>query len=365
MKNVRVLNNLEDYKKMGVKKDIIEPWEDGKRDDDRSGAYEWWYFDFILDDGSKAVIHYNTKDASNIKKSGCIPSVVIKITDPDGNDHKDNLIYKKEDAFFATDKCNVKMGPHSLEGDLKEYTIKVDSVNGIGANLKLTNMGKPWRPGAGGFAFDNDESGYFTWLCVVPKGKVEGTLTYNGKTISVTGFGYHDHQWGNMNHVFTWNSWLWSRQNFDDYTVLVFDIITQKKYGYKRLPMIFIQDKDGNLVLEQLSDPNVKIIEEYEEKISGKKYPKVTKYTFEGNGKKVEYTLSVIDELEARDAYAQAPKVAKLLFDVKKLHPSTARYYSKGEMKIYQGNNVIERSGNLIYEFVYMGKDYRTYMENQ
>lgn len=89
---VRVMNQGRDYKRMGTKRDVIEPWEDGKRDDDRAGVYEWWYFDFIMDDGSKAVIHFNTKDNKTIKKDGTIPSVVLKITSPDGTEYKDNVV---------------------------------------------------------------------------------------------------------------------------------------------------------------------------------------------------------------------------------------------------------------------------------
>ena len=38
--NVRVMNQDNDYKRMGTKKGCIEVWEDGKRDDDRAGVYE-------------------------------------------------------------------------------------------------------------------------------------------------------------------------------------------------------------------------------------------------------------------------------------------------------------------------------------
>ena len=190
--NVRLMDTDSDYKKMGTQKDCIEVWEDGKCDDDRAGVYEWWYFDMILDDGSKAVIH--------------------------------------------------------------------------------TSTAKPWRPGAGGFAFGDD--GYFTWLCAVPRGTVTGTLYYDGKEHQVTGAGYHDHQWGNVKHNSTWDHWIWGRQDFGDYAILVFDIGTQKKFGYQRLPMMFLEDKDGNLVMEDLTTPKCKFVQEYKEKLSGKMYPK-------------------------------------------------------------------------------------------
>lgn len=53
MAKARLMNLPEDYKRIGIKKGCIEPWEDGKRDDFRKGMVEWWYFDAILDDGSK------------------------------------------------------------------------------------------------------------------------------------------------------------------------------------------------------------------------------------------------------------------------------------------------------------------------
>ena len=36
--NVRLMDTDADYQKMHTKKDCIEVWEDGKRDDDRAGA---------------------------------------------------------------------------------------------------------------------------------------------------------------------------------------------------------------------------------------------------------------------------------------------------------------------------------------
>ena len=227
---VRLMDTDEDYKKMGTKKGTIEVWEDGKRDDDRAGVYEWWYFDMILDDGSKVVIHFNTKDNKTIDKEGTIPSVVIKITSPEGKEYKDNVILAASDAYFGKDKCDVKFGSHFLEGNLKTYHIHVDRTGGVngtdgsggqgeasdvGCDLLLTSTAKPWRPGAGGFAFGDD--GYFTWLCAVPRGNVTGTLFYDGKEHQVTGAGYHDHQWGNVKHNSTWDHWIWGRQDFGDY----------------------------------------------------------------------------------------------------------------------------------------------------
>jgi len=374
---VRLMDELDDYKKMGTKKGLIEAWEDGKRDDDRAGVYEWWYFDMILDDGSKVVIHFNTKDNKTINKEGTIPSVVIKITSPLGKEYKDNVILKSSDAYFGEDKCEVKFGPHFIEGDLKTYHIHVDKTGGVNGidgsggigeasnvacDLTLTSTSKPWRPGAGGFAFGKD--GYFTWLCAVPRGNVKGTLFYNNEEHQVTGTGYHDHQWGNVKHNFTWDHWIWGRQDFGDYAILVFDIGTQKKFGYHRLPMMFLEDKDGNLVMEDLTTPKCKFIEEYKEKISNKIYPKKIEYVFSYKEMVAKYTIEQSYELESRDPTKQLPKILGIILKLKRLHPSTSRNFAKGTLELFNGKDTIKRSGDMIYEFVYMGTTVKEKMEN-
>lgn len=375
--DVRLMDTDADYQKMNTKKDCIEAWEDGKRDDDRAGAYEWWYFDMILDDGSKVVIHFNTKDNKSIDKEGTIPSVVIKITSPEGKEYKDNVILSSEDAYFGKDKCDVRFGKHFIEGDLKTYHIHVNQTGGVngtdgsggvgkasnvGCDLILKSCSKPYRPAAGGFAFGNE--GYFTWLCAVPKGKVTGTLYYEDKEHLVTGAGYHDHQWGNMKHNSTWDHWIWSRQDFGDYALLVFDIGTQKKFGYKRLPMMFLEDKDGNLVMEDLNTPKCKFVQEYKEKLSGKMYPKEIEYIFKQGDKVAKYTIEQAYELEVRDPTSQLPKIMQGILKLKGLHPSTSRNFAKGTLELYDGYQSIKRSGDLIYEFVYMGTTVKEKMEN-
>lgn len=375
--SVRFMDRPEDYERMGTKKGKIERWEDGKRDDDRAGVYEWWYFDMILDDGSKAVIHFNTKDNRTIGKDGTIPSVVIKITAPDGTEYKDNVVLTADQAHFGTECCDVVFGPHSIYGDLDEYRIHVaptggvcgtDGAGGTGpasdvaCDLTLTSTSKPWRPGAEGIAFD--DGGYFTWLCAVPSGKVNGTLWYDGQEHEVTGTGYHDHQWGNVAHNRTWNHWIWGRQDFGDYTLVVFDICAQKKFGYARLPMFFLEDAQGNLLMEQLTVPDCEILQEYTDKVSGKAYPKKLRYTFVQGKKRLVYAIEQQRELESRDAGAQLPSLMLKLMELKGLHPSTTRNFARGTMEYFDGTGTgIRREGDMIYEFVYMGTEYRSHME--
>lgn len=363
MAKLRIMDQPEDFTSKGINPDKVEVWEDGKRDDDRAGAFEWWYFDAVLDDGSKVVIPFNTKGNQVTQMEGPQPQVMISITDPTGKDHTDLTKYSAEEFTFSKEKCAIEIGPHTASGDLKEYHIHVEPVNGIGADLVLKSTSTPWRAGNGYFDFGPGQ--YFTWLCVVPRGEITGTLTYDGKTIPVTGQGYHDHQWGNVHHMFAWNNWLWARQNFDDYLIVVFDFVARDTYEYKHIPLVFIQDKEGKVIYQNHDEKNshYQVLEEYVQKGVNKSYPAVSKYTFDDNGKKIEYTLTVQNELSMQDLYSNAPEPARKQFDQMNIQPTYAREAAMGHLVFEKEGQLIDRQGDMIYEFVYVGKEYRKFME--
>jgi predicted secreted hydrolase len=80
----------------------------------------------------------------------------------------------------------------------------------VGAALRLSSRGRPFRQGTAYFGFGDRDEDYFTWLCAVPKGdvSVSGNVTVAGVIREVRGSGYHDHQWGSSNFQLLWNRWL-------------------------------------------------------------------------------------------------------------------------------------------------------------
>lgn len=359
MRKARLMNTPEDYKKIGVKQGIIEPWEDGRRDNTRPGAFEWWYFDCILDDGTKLVITFAPKPSEQFMHDGDLPFVHMNVTLPDGTLRMERFDYSAEEAEFKKEGCDIKIGAHTLKGNLKEYFMKIEPQKGCGVDLKFTSLGQSWRPGTGYFGFGDQDEQYFTWLCVMPKCKVAGTFTFNGETRVISGFGYHDHQWGNINHMLAWNHWIWARQNAGDYNILVFDLVTNKDFGFKRYPVAFIEDKDGNIIFENTDNARFEVIEEYLQEQTQKYYPKQFKYTFENGGKTVEYTVKVESEIEIKDIYSATPEAARARFDQMGLQPTYTRYEGLGKLVITEGVQTIERESNLIYEMVYCGKSYK------
>ena len=85
------------------------------------------------------------------------------------------------------------------------------------------------------------------WFVAVPAADIDATLQIGKESVKLTGHGYHDHNWGNIDMNKVYNHWYWARVVFDDYTIIACDIIAAKKYGYTRLPVMMIA-KDRKVV---------------------------------------------------------------------------------------------------------------------
>ena len=357
---IRLENTLADFQKRGVTPGPVQIWEDGRRDDDRPGAYEWWYFDFMMDDGVKVVIHFHTKPVRKCKKKGYVPSPGMAVYLPDGTQYEDEPLYTANDISLADDHCDVKMGPHTVSGDLKTYKIHYErGEKWLGADLTLTSLSKPWRPGNAYFDFGNDE--YFTWLCVVPKGKAEGIIEYGGQKHHVTGFGYHDHQWCTCDHVTSFNNWFWGRQSLAEHTLLNFYIVTSKRYNYQKIALTVIEDKDGKVIFENTDPTRAKweVTEEYTQKKTGRKYPKHSVFTVNGEQGLLKYDVDVFQEIGCIDVGQVLPKLMIWVLEKQGFHPTYAREAAHARVEYTpKVGTPLNETSDMIYEFIYPGISY-------
>ena len=84
MKPMRLMDRPEDYSRLNVQPQKVAPWEDGRRDTSRPGAFEWWYFDAILDDGTKVVSVFMPKHRENLAHDGNSPTFTCSSRSPMG-----------------------------------------------------------------------------------------------------------------------------------------------------------------------------------------------------------------------------------------------------------------------------------------
>jgi len=177
------------FQSLGLNPERVEPWEDGARTDGRAGTYEWWYFDFTLDDGATLVITYLSKDITR-PTTGLAPFVTFALDRADGSNVSRTVTASAAEFSASRAACDVRVGASTARGDLHDYQLHVEAP-GVRADIVLHGTVPPWRPGTGISRFGRDPGHFFAWLPSVPQGTVEGTLSIGGRTESVKGVGYH------------------------------------------------------------------------------------------------------------------------------------------------------------------------------
>lgn len=357
-KIARLAAKSEDYQRFGLSKDIAL-WEDGHRTKGRFGEYEWWYFDGKMDDGSSLVIVYYTQPVTAIAPSYA-PCVTLSLT-KDGKHLQDSMSAKIKNCSFDRNKCDVKIGKSFCRGDLKDYTLHYESDR-VQADVTLHASAASWRPETGHFLFD--EKKLFAWLPSVPEGRMEATVTVDGKTMTFTGTGYHDHNWGNIGMFWVMHHWYWGRAKVGEYQVISSYITAHKPYGHEHFP-IFLLSKNG----ERLGDdPQYLTYTQSEaefDPITEKHYHKKLVYDYNDGVQHYRVTYSaekIIETFTAAQSKTtvQAKSNPLQLWLVKKagLAPSYIRMVGTVTLERFEGEQCVEMlTSPGLWEQMYFGCD--------
>ena len=277
----------EDFKRYKIIKDRPEVWEDGQRLDNKDfkhGQYEWWYFDGHLDDGSMIVSAFIMQTDENNHVN---PQITFNFADK--NNRIEKTIYFKSGEFeSAKDHCDVKINNNYFRSKgLDEYEIYLDPAHneGWGYDLKIKRNVPSFRPGTG---FWDAGGEYFAWLCAVPSGSIEGTITKAGKNVNVKGNGYHDHNWGNVPMSKILSDWYWGRAEINGITVVTANVRFREEAGGKETPLVYITK--GEKVLLNANNEELSFLSGHkvQHPETGKSYNSDAMYIYEaGNDKAV------------------------------------------------------------------------------
>jgi predicted secreted hydrolase len=266
------------YAKLGLSPTHVEPWEDGMRTTGGAGSYEWWYFDFTLEDGTTVVIVYYTK---NFTQAGTplAPFVTFQMDRPDGTSVSKTILARPEEFTAAKDRCDVTIGASTVRGDLTDYTLHVQTA-GMLADLVLHRTVPSWRPGTGYMTFQRGTGHYFAWLPSVPQGTVAGTITTDGVTRTVQGVGYHDHNWGDVSMLDLIHDWYWGRAQVGPYTIIASYITARSEYGSTPVPL-FMLARDGEIVAQDATKVRFTAGDVYTDPFTGKPVANIVVYEFD------------------------------------------------------------------------------------
>ena len=250
----RLEDQPEDFERRQLQPGAPEVWEDGVRlTETNPGAYEWWYMDGHFTNGMMLVVTFFTYVGA---EGAVTPRVIINISNADGVIVDQELDFAPGDLDTVADHADVTVKSshfRSVDG-LKAYEIHVapEENNGFGCTVRLDSRTPSHRPGTGYWSNDADEN-YFAWLCVVPEGRMTGTLAMNGETVEVEGSGYHDHNWGNVPMDMVLGRWYWGRGEIDGASVVLATVWFNEAYGATETHTLMVA-KDGERVLTLVND---------------------------------------------------------------------------------------------------------------
>jgi hypothetical protein len=137
-----------------------------------------------------------------------------------------------------------------------------------------------------------------------------------------------------------------------------------KHYDFKHIPLVFLEDSQGQVIFDSTDNAECKVTEELYQAASETNFPKVTHYLFKQGTKQVRYDVSVKQELDARYIWKQTPFFMRWLF--KGTKPKYGRYLAKGTITfedLAHPENDFKEASDFIYEFAYVGDEYKQYME--
>jgi hypothetical protein len=344
-----------DFQRLGISPNAIAPWEDGMRTSGARGTYEWWYFDFTLDDGSTMVITFNTKDVTR-PQTPLAPILTFKLDRPDGTTVAKTIGFTPADFAASRDGCDVRIGANTARGDLHDYTLHVDLPE-VQADLHLAGTVAPWRPGTGYMLFPGPKAHYFAWLPSVPRGTVQGTLTVNGVTRSLRGVGYHDHNWGDTSLLDLIHDWYWGRAQIGDYTVIASYITTSDRYGRKPIP-VFMLAREGKIIADDAARVRFTASDVHRDPFTGKPVADVVAYDYEDGAAHYRITFHREKNL-ARDRFIDHLKgVAALAARIAGFDGAYLRFTGPATLERIEGPSTAEKitENAAVWELMYFGQ---------
>lgn len=230
-----------------MKRDRIEPWEDGMRVDPAANGYDWWYFDNHFPDGSQVVVVFHTRLLIN-PTGPLAPFATLEYTDAAGVKFEDEVHVAPERCSFSRERCDVHVGACWVRGDLTDYELHYESER-VSLGLSLHSTLPSWRPGVGGLFFGDNEEHEFRWFPSVPEGVSRGVLRIAGRPAMVLedGNAYHDHNWGDISLANLLHHWYWCRAKIGPYSTINSWITALPQYGNDEFPVVMFC-RDGRLL---------------------------------------------------------------------------------------------------------------------
>jgi hypothetical protein len=343
----------EDYRRLGLDRGTVRPWEDGARTDNRRGTYEWWYFDAHLQDGSTLVVVFLNKDINSPNKP-LEPTIRLNLDLADGRSFEKIVSFPASAWSAATEHADVKIAANRFTGDLHSYRITATAEE-ISVDVTLISDVPSWRPETGFMLFGPGRDKEFAWLPSVPQGAVEATYRIGDETHHSTGVGYHDHNWGNAPLMQLVHDWYWARGQAGPYSVIASMITSHEKFGYTPLPILMVA-KDGKIVADDSRAVRFETGGVYTDELTGKPVASVTRYIYDAGGQRCVVTFTRRQDLTRDQMIEGVHGPKRVLARLARFDGAYLRFTGDMRVERWDGDSMAEQfEDKAIWELMYFG----------
>ena len=241
------------------------------------------------------------------------PIIDMLVTNPEGVTHRVAKAFPP-DQFKTEQPWGVSIGDNYCKGEIGPngkptgYRIKVD-VDGAGMDVtvKAVAPGVQFVEADHGYTFYHEKANLAVgWWPLVSRGDMEGTFTFQGKTVKVKGLSYVERQLGNISFQGLMPHWFYGHLWAGDYTALWVDNTSPPPRFRHFSPLILFKGGDPILSTHNLNvHPEGFVLDE----INGMPHPTVeTLHATEGN---TELTAQIQPgTIVARECVTEVPGTA-------------------------------------------------------
>lgn len=192
-------------------------------------AFEHWYFDARLDNGWCVIGFLFVADMVT-GKSG----VELHLYQPNGVHYRTEHRYSPAEIQASRSRCEVHIGDNYVVADesapdqAAAFHLQL-AAGELAFELTYHSLLPGWKPGAGMTRYG--QSDFLAWVVPAPRAAVSGTVRLGETVTTVTGVGYHDHNWGVADLKRILRYWYWGRLYTPEVTLLYAVVQTGRRYG--------------------------------------------------------------------------------------------------------------------------------------
>ncbi len=204
----------------------LSPAEDGAHTLPGDKFFEWWYFDAHFDNGYQLVVALHPR-LFNVSDRPAV--IAVHLYGPDGWKAVEVAAFGPSETISAVGRCDVRLGNSRAWDAGDHYSVYIEQ-GPIRAELEYQTEIEGVRVGTGVLFTDPTNERSFHWIIPIPRARVSGYLWIDGERVAVSGTGYHDHNWGNLDLYRAIRRWSWGHVVADRYTMIFWELLARGRW---------------------------------------------------------------------------------------------------------------------------------------